>query len=292
VAKILNGRQVAKELRASLRERVERLETRGIRPTLKLLRVGDDPASAVYVRAKTKGSAKVGIDAETIQWPADVSEQELLARVDALGREDAVHGILVQLPLPGHISEEKVLRAIDPEKDVDGFHPENFGLLCQGVPRFIPATPAGILKLLAYYEIPTEGRHVVVAGRSRIVGRPLANLLSAKSDAGNATVTLCHTRTRDLAHFTRQADILIAAAGQPRFVTAEMVSPGCVVIDVGIHRFPDPENPGKARLCGDVDFETVEPKVRAITPVPGGVGPMTVATVLENTVLAAERRSP
>lgn len=290
MSEILDGRLVAKKLKDGLRGRVEALREAGISPSLVLIRVGEDPASAVYVRSKEKACKAVGIDSRSDLLAEGIVARELFERIEALNRDRSVHGILLQLPLPPHLPEDELLQAIDPAKDVDGFHPLNLGLLCLGKPRFVPATPLGISKILEFYGIATEGRRVVVVGRSRIVGRPLANLLSAKAPSGNATVTLCHTRTRDIAAVTREAEILVAAAGRKRMITAEMVSPEAVVIDVGIHREPDPERPGKNRLCGDVDFESLKRRVRAITPVPGGVGPMTVACLLENTVMAAERR--
>ncbi|MCK4306150.1 MAG: bifunctional 5,10-methylenetetrahydrofolate dehydrogenase/5,10-methenyltetrahydrofolate cyclohydrolase [Candidatus Eisenbacteria sp.] len=291
-AEVLDGRAVAEKVKEELRGRIAHLGTRGLIPSLTLIRVGEDPASRVYVRAKQKACKAVGITSATIHLPEQSTRQELLDQVDALNRDKSVHGLLVQLPLPRHLAEDEILSAIDPQKDVDGFHPLNIGLLCLGTPRFIPATPLGILKILEFYQIPTEGRCVVVLGRSRTVGRPLANLLSAKASFGNATVTVCHTLTRDLNRHTREADIVIAAAGSKRFLTADMVSPDAVVIDVGIHREPDPDRPGKTRLCGDADFEGLKGRVRALTPVPGGVGPMTVASLLANTVTAAERLSP
>jgi methylenetetrahydrofolate dehydrogenase (NADP+)/methenyltetrahydrofolate cyclohydrolase len=289
LATILDGRAVAEKLKEEMRGRVAALVSRGVTPTLALVRVGDDPASAVYVRGKVKMCKTVGIASRNLHLSADTTQDELLGHVRALNEDPAVHGMLVQLPLPAHLAEEDVLLAIDPEKDVDGFHPYNMGLFTLGVPRFVPGTPQGILEILKHYEINPAGQRVVVLGRSRIVGRPLANLLSAKAPMGNATVTICHTRTRNLAEVTRTAEILVVAAGAKRCVTADMVSPGAVVIDVGIHREPDPARPGKTRLCGDTDFAALREKVRAITPVPGGVGPMTIAAVLRNTVLAAER---
>ena len=291
MAQILKGRPVARDLKERLRKRTEALHAMGVVPTLALLRVGLDPASEVYVTMKEKGAREVGIIALHEHLPAEISAAALLERIRIHGEDPTVHGILVQLPLPGHIPEDEIIAAVPPKKDVDGFHPINQGLLAAGTARFVPGTPLGILRILEYYEIAIEGEHVVIIGRSRIVGRPLANLLSTKGPLGNATVTLCHTFTRDLANFTRSADIIIAAAGQKRFLTAEMVSPAAVVIDVGIHREEHPDQPGKMRVCGDTDYAVLKEKVRAITPVPGGVGPMTVAAVLENTVIAAERAS-
>ncbi|GAG40727.1 unnamed protein product, partial [marine sediment metagenome] len=252
---------VAERLKDELRGRVSALRDRGVCPKLVLLRVGEDPASAVYVRAKQKACEAVGIISQSEHLAEEISAGDLLDRVAALGRDESVHGLLVQLPLPPHLPEDQILEAVDPEKDVDGFHPLNLGLLCLGTPRFVPATPSGILKILDFYDIETEGRRVAIVGRSRIVGRPLANLLSRKARAGNATVTLCHTATRDLARATREAQILVAAAGSKRMITADMVSPDAVVVDVGMHREPDPERPGKNRLCGDVDFEALNGRV-------------------------------
>jgi methylenetetrahydrofolate dehydrogenase (NADP+)/methenyltetrahydrofolate cyclohydrolase len=290
VALILSGREVARAWQENLSGRVRALAERERRVVMVMVRVGEDPASVVYVRGKEKTSRALGIDARTIVLPETTPAGELLALIDSLNADPEVDGFIVQLPLPTHLPEDDVLLRIAPEKDVDGLHPLNLGLLCQGRPRFLPATPAGILRMLAHFEIETRGRHVVIVGRSNLVGRPLANLLSAKSPRGNATVTLCHTATGDLARFTRAADILVAAAGRKHLITADLVSPAAVVIDVGIHREPDPERPGKDRLCGDVDFAAVEGRVRAISPVPGGVGPTTVMSLMENTVRAAELR--
>ncbi len=291
MADLLRGKPVAERLKADLKERVQLLSGQGITPGIVLIRVGDDPASEVYVASKEKACRQIGVASEVLHLPAETSEDTLLARVRETGARGDVDGVLVQLPLPRGLDEDRVLDAIAPEKDVDGFHPRNVGLLTLGMPRFIPATPLGILKIMAFYGIDPAGREVVILGRSRIVGRPLANLLSSKLPGGNATVTVCHTRTRDLPVVTRRAEILIVAAGQKRMVTAEWVAEGATVIDVGIHREPHPEKPGKMRVCGDVDFDSVEPKVAAITPVPGGVGLMTVASLLANTVDAAERRA-
>ncbi len=290
MALILSGREVAGAWQQALRDRLGALAERGRRPVLVMVRVGEDPASVVYVRGKEKASRELGIDSRTIVLPESTGMDELLGLIGTLNADAEVDGFIVQLPLPAHLDEDEVLLRIAPEKDVDGLHPLNLGLLCQGRPRFLPATPAGILRILTHFAIETAGRHVVIVGRSNLVGRPLANLLSLKSPRGNATVTLCHTATVDLARFTRSADILVAAAGRKRLITADMVSPAAAVIDVGIHREPDPLRPGKERLCGDVDFAALEGRVQAITPVPGGVGPTTVMSLIENTVAAAERR--
>lgn len=291
MAELLRGKPVAEKLKAELKEEVQAISEKGVTPGLVLIRVGDDPASEVYVASKEKACRKIGVASTVVHLPAETSEEALLARVrDTAARAD-VDGLLVQLPLPKGLDEDRVLDAIPPEKDVDGFHPRNVGLLTLGMPRFIPATPLGILKIMAYYGIDPAGREVVVLGRSRIVGRPLANLLSSKLPGGNATVTVCHTGTRDLPAVTRRAEILIVAAGQKRMVTGDWVAEGATVIDVGIHREPHPDQPAKTRVCGDVDFDSVAPKAAAITPVPGGVGLMTVAALLANTVEAARRRT-
>lgn len=289
MARILDGRVAAAALRQGLRARVEALRGAGVIPQLTLIQVGDDPASTVYVRSKEKGCAELGIRTRTLRPAADTGSDALRDEIRRLNRDAEVHGILLQLPLPEGLAEDPLLAEIDPAKDVDGFHPVNVGRLCLGLPGFVPATPLGILRLLQHHAIPVEGRRVVILGRSRLVGRPLANLLSARGPGGDATVTLCHTRTRDLPAIAREAEILIAAVGRPRFVTREFVAAGAVVVDVGVHRQPDPGRPGATKLCGDVDFDAVAPHVEAISPVPGGVGLMTVACLLENTVRAAER---
>lgn len=292
MAQILDGRAAAAALEARLIRRVAALADRGVVPGLTLVRVGEDPASITYVRSKERACRRVGIRSDTLVLPAQTTRDDLLATIARLNADPAVHGILLQLPLPTHLSQEEFLAALDPRKDVDGFHPINVGRLCLGLPGFVPATPLGILRMLQHYAIPVAGRRVVILGRSRIVGRPLANLLSAQRPEGNATVTLCHSQTRELPTVTRTAEILIAAVGRPRFVVGGMVTPGAIVIDVGIHGEPDPERPGKRRLFGDVDFEAVQGIASAISPVPGGVGPMTVACVVENTVEAAEGSPP
>jgi methylenetetrahydrofolate dehydrogenase (NADP+)/methenyltetrahydrofolate cyclohydrolase len=288
MARILDGRVAATALRQRLRGRVDALRGAGMLPQLVLIQVGEDPASTVYVRSKEKGCAELGIRSRTLRPAADIGHEALRDEIRALNRDADVHGILLQLPLPHDLEEEPLLAEIDPAKDVDGLHPINVGRLCLGLPGFVPATPLGIVRLLEHYAIPVEGRRVVILGRSRLVGRPLANLLSSRGAIGNATVTLCHTHTRDLPAVAREAEILIAAVGRPRFVTREMVAAGAVVVDVGVHREPDPARPGATKLCGDVDFDAVAAQAAAISPVPGGVGLMTVACLLENTVRAAE----
>ena len=280
-ATLLDGKALAARLRSQLAEEVAPWAQRhGVRPTLAAVLVGDDPASRVYVGKKQQACRKAGLESRLVELPPDVPQARLLETVDQLNADPDVHGVLVQLPLPPQIETQEVLRRVDPRKDVDGFHPENVGLLVQGRPRFVPCTPAGICRLLQHYEIPTAGRHVVVLGRSDIVGKPVANLLLRRGPEGDATVTVCHSRTPEPVRFTREADILIAAVGRPRMVTADMVRPGATVIDVGINRTPE-------GLVGDVDFEAVRRVAGFITPVPGGVGPLTVAMLLWNTFQAA-----
>jgi len=289
VAQIIDGKAIAAQVRAEVKAEVEAWVQAGNRPPyLAVILVGDNPASASYVRGKTKAAAEVGIASDTLHFDTSISEAELLAEIARLNEDDGVDGILVQLPLPDHINPSRVLNAIRPDKDVDGFHPVNAGRLLLGEPGFVPATPAGILELLRRSGIETTGKHAVVVGRSNIVGRPLAALLLHRGI--DATVTVCHSRTQDLAALTRTADILVAAIGRPRYITADMVREGAVVIDVGINRVDDPSHPRGYRLVGDVDFEAVAKKAGWITPVPGGVGPMTIALLLRNTLYAAQRR--
>jgi methylenetetrahydrofolate dehydrogenase (NADP+)/methenyltetrahydrofolate cyclohydrolase len=283
-AHTIDGKGLAEALRASFRERVSALAERGRRPGLAVILVGADPASQVYVRNKVNACEAAGIFSQKIVYPADAAQDTVMAKIAELNADPEIHGILVQLPLPPHFDEEAVLEAIAVSKDVDGFHAENVGALAQGAPRFIPCTPYGVMKMLEAGNIGLVGKNAVVIGRSNIVGKPMALLLI---NAG-ATVTVCHSKTRDLAAHTRRADILVAAVGKPRFVTADMVKPGAVVIDVGINRLPPEEGGG---LCGDVDFSAVEEVAAWITPVPGGVGPMTIAMLLANTIEAAEREA-
>lgn len=281
-AAIIDGKAVAAELRASLAGEVsEFVQSSKIQPHLAALLVGEDPASAVYVRNKQKACDKAGIRSTLHRLPAEITEEGLLTLITQLNHDPSVHGILVQLPLPDHIREQVVLDAVTPMKDVDCFHPENVGLMVQGRPRFLPCTPHGVQQLLLTTGTQVAGAHAVVLGRSEIVGKPMAMMLVQRGEAANATVTVCHSRTKDLADITRQADILVAAIGKPRFVTAEMVKPGAVVIDVGINRVDD-------KLVGDVDYGPVAEVASAITPVPGGVGPMTIAMLLRNTLTAAQ----
>jgi methylenetetrahydrofolate dehydrogenase (NADP+)/methenyltetrahydrofolate cyclohydrolase len=288
-AKILDGRQIAAQLREELKGRIAVLAGRGIRPGLAVILVGDDPASKSYVTAKERACEEVGIYSSDNRLSGQTTEAELLERIDRFNRDERIHGILVQLPLPRHINEERVLNAISPEKDVDGFHPVNVGRMVIGQRCFLPCTPHGVVQMLVRSGVALEGAEVVIVGRSNIVGKPLANLLIQKSRFGNATVTVCHTKTRNLAEHVRRADIVIAAAGRPRTITADMVKEGAVVIDVGVNRVEDASAKNGYRLVGDVDFEAVREKASLITPVPGGVGPMTITMLLANTVESAER---
>ena len=276
MAHLIDGKKWSSVSRAETAVEVRRLLDKGLKPKLVVVLVGDNPASLVYVRGKEKAAAEVGIDSRIDRLPATTSAQELLAHIEQLNQDDSVHGILVQLPLPDHIDEQTVIATISPEKDVDGFHARNVGALAIGLPGFVPCTPLGVMKLLEYENMDMTGKHAVVIGRSNIVGKPLSQLLLK----ANATVTVCHSRTKDMASITRQADLLAVAIGKPEFVTGDMVKPGAVVIDVGINRI-------EGKLVGDVDFASVEPVASAITPVPKGVGPMTIAMLLHNTVLAA-----
>ena len=288
-AKIISGTEVAKTIREELTSVVADLkEKHNIVPGLVTILVGEDPASQSYVSAKNKTAKALGIHSEQITLPADTSEQDLLDLVEKYNKDDKINGILVQLPLPKHINEAKVLYAIDPDKDVDGFHPVNVGKMVLGEQCFLPCTPHGILELLTRSGVETSGAEVVIIGRSNIVGKPIANLMLQKRDAGNATITLCHTRTKDMAAHTKRADIIIAAVGVPKMVTADMVKDGVVIIDVGVNRIGKTES-GKALLAGDVEFETVKEKASYITPVPGGVGPMTITMLMKNTVQAAKQ---
>jgi methylenetetrahydrofolate dehydrogenase (NADP+)/methenyltetrahydrofolate cyclohydrolase len=291
MATIIDGQAIAAEVRRELEGRVAALKARGVTPGLAAVLVGDNPASVSYVRGKAKACAEVGIDAETVRLPADTTEEALLGTIADLNADPRFHGIIVQLPLPPHLDGDRATRAVAPEKDADGLHPLNLGLLMRGEGVLLPATPSGVQQLLVRSGHDPAGKHVVIAGRSNLVGKPLANILMQKAPGANATVTVCHTGTPDLAAVTRQADILVAAMGRPRAITADMVRPGAVVIDVGINRVDDPTRRTGYRLVGDVDFEAVAAVAGAITPVPGGVGPMTVAMLLVNTVTAAERQS-
>ena len=289
VARILRGTEISAQIRDELRPRVEALRARGLTPGLGVVLVGEDPASVSYVTAKAKGAAEVGIDEETIRLPADAAEAEVLDVVARLNTDPRFHGILVQLPLPRHVKSELVIERISPDKDVDAFHPVNVGRLLRGEPCPLPCTPHGVVQMLIKGGYDPGGRHVVICGRSNLVGKPLAAMLMQKKPGANATVTVCHTGTRHLPEITRQADILVAAMGSPRAITAEMVRPGTVVIDVGVNRVADASAPKGFRLVGDCDFEAIKDIAEAITPVPGGVGPMTVTMLLLNVVESAER---
>jgi len=287
-AKILSGTETAKVIRQELTQEVAELKAKhNIVPGLVTILVGEDPASQSYVTAKNKTAKELGIYSEQVSLPADTSEADLLALVDKCNKDPKINGILVQLPLPKHINEAKVLFAIDPNKDVDGFHPVNVGKMMLGEQCFLPCTPHGILELLVRGGVETKGAEVVVVGRSNIVGKPIANLMLQKRPAGDATVTLCHTRTKDMAAHTKRADIIIAAVGVPKLITADMVKEGVAIIDVGVNRIGMTES-GKAILAGDVDFEAVKEKASCITPVPGGVGPMTITMLMKNTVQSAK----
>ena len=289
MAETIDGTAIAAAVRAEVAEGAAAfLAAHGRRPALRVVLVGDHPASRSYVRAKARAAGEAGIDAETLERPAGLSQADLLATIAGLNAEHSVDGILVQLPLPDHVDEGAVIRAVDPAKDVDGFHPENVGRLVLGEPTLEPCTPAGIVEMLRRTGVETAGAHAVVLGRSNIVGKPMASLLLRRGL--DATVTVCHSRTRDLPEVTRQADILIAAIGRAGFVTADMVKPGATVIDVGINRVEDATRDRGYRLVGDVDYDAVADVAGALTPVPGGVGPMTIAMLLANTLEAARRR--
>ena len=288
--KLINGTEIAKKVHAETKQRIAALVARGVTPGLAVVLVGEDPASQAYVRAKDKRAAELGIHSVKHELPATTTQADLLALVAELNADPAIHGILVQSPPPKHIDEASIVRAIDPAKDVDGFHPINVAKLALDDPTgFVPCTPLGCQRLLIEAGVQTSGARAVVLGRSMIVGKPMALLLMAKGTGGDATVTVAHSRTKDIAAVTREADIVIAAIGRPEFVTADMVKEGAVVIDVGINRVDDLIAPKGYRLVGDVDFQNVAPKCAAITPVPGGVGPMTIAMLMANTVTAAER---
>lgn len=287
-AHIIDGRQIGMQIREELRVQVHNLKRQGVIPGLAVVLVGDNPASRTYVRMKEKACIEMGFYSITERLAKETTESQLLDLIEKFNQDPQIHGILVQLPLPDQIDEESVLMAISPEKDVDGFHPVNIGRLVAGKGYFVPATPAGIQQLLVKSGHDPEGKHVVIVGRSNIVGKPMANLLIQKGEAANATVTVCHTRTPDIRALTRQADIVIVAAGRPEFVTGDMIKPGAVVIDVGVNRVDDPTSQRGYRLVGDVHFETAKEVASAITPVPGGVGPMTITMLLSNTVRAAQ----
>jgi len=285
--KVIDGKTVAESIKGQLKLKVESLIEKDIHPHLVAILVGDDGASQTYVAAKEKACSEVGIISTIYKFESDVTEDELLKTIGFLNNDPDVHGMIVQLPLPAHISVDKVMATIVPEKDVDGFHAVNVGRMALGLPSYLPATPNGVLELLKFYNISTEGKHCVVLGRSNIVGMPVSLMMGQKKYPGNATVTLCHSKTPNIKEHTLQADILIVAIGQPEYVKADMVKEGSVVIDVGIHRIPDASKKSGFRLVGDVDFQAVAEKCSFITPVPGGVGPMTIVSLLMNTVNAA-----
>ena len=287
-ATIIDGKAIAAQIRGEVAEKVSALKAKGITPCLAVILVGENPASVSYVTGKQKALAEVGMADRSLHLPESTTEKELLKIIDDLNKDTTVHGILVQLPLPEHINEEKVLLAIDPEKDVDGFHPMNVGNLVIGKKAFLPCTPHGIIVLLEKMGIETRGKHAVVIGRSNIVGKPVSLLLARKET--NCTVTICHTGTKNMAEMTRQADILIAATGRPHTVTKDMVKPGAVVIDVGVNRIPDDTKKSGFRLTGDCDYADLLETASFITPVPGGVGPMTIAMLMFNTLESAENR--
>ncbi len=288
-SRLILGKDVSEEIYSELRARIAALKERGVVPGLAVVLVGDDPASQVYVRKKGEMCESLGMHSVTVRMPGDTTQEALMAKVDELNRDPSVHGFLVQLPLPSHLDEEQVINSISPEKDVDCFHPANVGRMLIGNPDFLPATPAGVQQMLVRSGVETRGKHVVVVGRSNIVGKPMAALMVQKGAGADSTVTVVHSRTANLPEITRQADILVVAIGKPRFVTADMVKEGAVVIDVGTNRVDDPSKPSGSRLVGDVDFDAVKEKASAITPVPGGVGPMTICMLMANAVKAAER---
>ncbi|MGD9994016.1 MAG: bifunctional methylenetetrahydrofolate dehydrogenase/methenyltetrahydrofolate cyclohydrolase FolD [Salinivirgaceae bacterium] len=288
---LIDGKKINAAMRLEIAEEVRKMVAEGKkRPNLAVIMVGDDGASATYVASKVKTCHEVGFESTDYQYPATATEAEILAKIEEINQNPKIDGLIVQLPLPAHISESKVIEAIDHRKDVDGFHPINTGRMAMGLPSYLPATPAGIIELFRRYNIQTEGKNCVVLGRSNIVGTPISLLMSRKANPGNATVTICHSRTKNLKEMCASADILIVAIGQPEFVTADMVKPGAVVIDVGIHRMPSAETKSGFKLKGDVKFDEVAAKCSYITPVPGGVGPMTIISLLQNTLLAAQQK--
>lgn len=287
--KLIDGKKISEELKAEIAAKAANIiDSGGSPPHLAAILVGDDPASQTYVASKEKACKMAGITSSVYRYPGTISEKKLIEAIEFLNNDDEIDGFIVQLPLPEHIDSDKVLQCIKPAKDVDGFHPINIGRLALGLPGYLPATPAGIMLLLEKYKIETVGKHCVILGRSNIVGTPMSLLMSRKASPGNSTVTLCHSKTQNLSDITRQADILIAAIGQPEFVKADMVKQGVVVIDVGIHRMDDNSEKGY-HIVGDVDFEKVAPKCSYITPVPGGVGPMTIVSLMLNTFKAFEK---
>ena len=285
---LLKGKPVSDSIRLSLEPRVQSLKETGIVPKLAAIIVGDDPASQVYVRNKARAFEKLSCESQTYRLDSKSNEENVLTLIDRLNNDPSAHGILVQLPLPNHLDSKTILHTVSPNKDVDGFHPENLGLLLEGNPNFIPCTPHGVLEILRHYDISVSGRHAVIVGRSNIVGKPMFALLAQKFEMGNATVTICHTGTKDLAAYTKQGDIIIAAAGSPNMITGDMIKEGADIIDVGINRVDDDSEKGYT-LVGDVNTESVMGIANSVTPVPGGVGPMTITMLLVNTVKSAEK---
>lgn len=286
---ILDGKATSDKIKQEIAQMVkEKVANGGKRPHLVAILVGNDGASQTYVANKEKACAQVGFNSTLHRFPAEITQEELISKIEIINKNDDVDGLIVQLPLPSHIDEDAVINAIHPSKDVDGFHPENVGKMTLGLPTFVPATPYGILRLLSEYGVETSGKHCVIIGRSNIVGRPLANLMSLKDNPGDCTVTICHSHTKDIEKYTKQADIIIAALGSPGFVKGDMINEGTVIVDVGITRISDPTKKSGYRLEGDVDFESCAPKASYITPVPGGVGPMTIVSLMVNTLKAAE----
>jgi methylenetetrahydrofolate dehydrogenase (NADP+)/methenyltetrahydrofolate cyclohydrolase len=288
-AEIIDGRKVAEEIRGELKQRVEKLKGKGVTPGLMAVLVGEDPASLSYLRGIAKGCEAVGIFTDTVKLPENVTQEELERKIDELNKDPKCHGIILQLPLPKHLDSLRAESAVSPDKDVDGTNPVNTGKLLLGEETFFPSTPYGVQELLIRSGHSPEGKHVVICGRSNIVGKPLMGILVQKQKTANATVTVCHTGTKDMPSITKQADILVAAMGKAKAITADMVKEGAIVMDVGVNQIEDPENPGKFKLVGDVDFEAVKEKAGAITPVPGGTGPVTSALLVANTVKAAEK---
>ncbi len=289
--KIIDGKQVAEQIKSEIAAEVaEMIDSGAAAPHLAAILVGEDPASQTYVASKEKACKRVGMMSTVYRLSANISEEELLSTIDFINNDPEIDGFIVQLPLPKHLDEVKVIEHIAPEKDVDGFHPRNIGRMQIGLPSYLPATPAGIVELLKRGDIDVAGKHCVIVGRSNIVGTPLSILLSRKAEGANATVTLCHSATKNLADITRLADVLLVAIGRPEFITEDMVKPGAVIVDVGIHRVDDPEAAKGYRLTGDVAYKEVAAKASAITPVPGGVGPMTIVSLLQNTLLAAKKK--
>ncbi len=285
---LIDGKKISAEIYDEIKERLAKLAEKGVVPGLAVVSVGEDPASQIYVRAKEKMCAELGIRSETIHFSKNTTEDQLIAKVKQLNSDPMTHGYLIQLPLPSHINTDKIIESIDPRKDVDCFHPENVGRMLVGDHIFLPATPGGVQQLLMRSNVVTAGKHIVVAGRSNIVGKPMAALMIQKGAGADATVTVVHSKTGDISQYTRQADVLIVSIGKPQCIKGDMVKDGAVVIDVGVNRIDDPTSPKGTRVVGDVDFDSVKDKVSAITPVPGGVGPMTICMLMANVVKAAE----